>query len=83
MARVFAMFPWMATRRREPASQLSGGEQQAVAISRALLANPRLLMLTSPPLAGPAPSYNVFTPSCLNWSGLAWEFYWWNKTCQR
>lgn len=45
MARIYEMFPWMPSRRTQRASLLSGGEQQAVAISRALLANPKLLLI--------------------------------------
>ena len=42
---VYELFPLVAERRARPAANLSGGEQQAVAIGRALMANPRLLLL--------------------------------------
>lgn len=44
-AAVAALFPRLAERRRQPAATLSGGEQQMLAIGRALSTNPRLLIL--------------------------------------
>src|SRR5919198_910686 len=53
--RVFAHFPILGERRRQPAGTLSGGEQQMLAIGRALMARPRLILFDEPSL-GLAPT---------------------------
>jgi branched-chain amino acid transport system ATP-binding protein len=54
LARVYDFFPSLAERRRNHGNQLSGGEQQMLAIGRALMGNPMLLLMDEP-LEGLAP----------------------------
>jgi branched-chain amino acid transport system ATP-binding protein len=54
LERIYQLFPRLAERRRNLGNQLSGGEQQMLAVGRALVLNPRLILLDEP-LEGLAP----------------------------
>ena len=59
--RWYGIFPWLVERRSQPAGSLSGGEQQMLAVARALMAEPRILMCDEPSLGlAPAITQSLF-----------------------
>jgi branched-chain amino acid transport system ATP-binding protein len=73
LRRVYEVFPRLADRRRQLAGSLSGGEQQMAALGRAMMAQPRLLMLDEPSLGlSPKAAAEIFAIiQALNKDGLS------------
>jgi len=70
--RVYELFPRLAERKNVSGTSLSGGEQQMLAIGRALLTNPKLLIWTSRPRASPPRSSRAWCRRSRTWRRAAW-----------
>lgn len=74
LARVYDLFPRLKEREWQQAGTLSGGEQQMLAVGRALMAKPKLIMMDEPSLALPPSSSGAFLRSSAKSTARASRF---------
>ena len=79
MTRIFEQFPRLAERRQQAAGTLSGGEQQMLAIGRALISRPKLIMFDEPRSDSPPPSSSAHSTSSPAFAHLGRRFSWWSR----
>ena len=78
--KVFEKFPRLKERISQTAGTLSGGEQQMLAMGRALMSRPQLLILDEPPWGWRLFWYGKFSPSSRKSTAKAQQCCWWNRT---
>jgi branched-chain amino acid transport system ATP-binding protein len=79
---VYTLFPRLAERRRQEAGTMSGGERQMLAVGRALMSDPALLMLDEPSLGlAPAIVETMYERFC--WRSNRWNWRWSSRSRRR
>ena len=77
---VYSWFPRLEERKRQPAGTLSGGEQQMLAMGRAMMAKPRILLMDEPSMAFPRCLWARFSRSSKRFPPRAPRCCWWSRT---